>query len=224
MTPVICSTRCPLNACLAMLLSCNTALQARVAVDCFQKRTHEPEECEPKCHQLIRDHMLWCATVTQRRCRGYCLFNDVQDVIPAGTFDEEDTFIAKAQKIASAPLYCTQYCLQHQRMCPLFGPATEAHWETAGLPCPDQSRAGLRRFEQGPTAAVFCCHAKRHIEKQTPMILLENVQDRSKSRCRLDLEVCAHVQYFTSAHLLRSSGWKWCGTCTVITTTSTRCT
>ena len=69
-----------------------------------------------------------------------------------------------------------QWCFSHRKLCPLF--ETRTDFETAGLPCTDQSRAGKRLFEEGPTASVFCCHAKRHIELQTPLILLENVQVR----------------------------------------------
>ncbi|CAE8602347.1 unnamed protein product [Polarella glacialis] len=62
-------------------------------------------------------------------------------------------------------------------MCPLFGRAVETNLETAGLPCTDQSRAGNQLYEQGPTAVVFIAHAKRHIQKRTPFIIIENVQE-----------------------------------------------
>ena len=52
----------------------------------------------------------------------------------------------------------------------------ESDVEVAGLPCVDQSKCGKQLKEQGPTAMVFLSHAKLHIEKQTPLILLENVQ------------------------------------------------
>ena len=53
-----------------------------------------------------------------------------------------------------------------------------ADFEVAGLPCTDQSRAGKRLFHNGPTAPVFMAHAKIHLAKQTPLVLLENVPDR----------------------------------------------
>ncbi|CAE8599354.1 unnamed protein product [Polarella glacialis] len=62
-------------------------------------------------------------------------------------------------------------------MCPLFVRAVETNLETAGLPCTDQSRAGNQLYEQGPTAVVFIAHAKRHIQKRTPFIIIENVQE-----------------------------------------------
>ncbi|CAK9089666.1 unnamed protein product [Durusdinium trenchii] len=49
--------------------------------------------------------------------------------------------------------------------------------EVAGLPCTDQSAAGNRLYQEGPTAKVFLAHAKRHIEKETPLLILENVQE-----------------------------------------------
>ncbi|CAE7365301.1 unnamed protein product [Symbiodinium sp. CCMP2592] len=39
------------------------------------------------------------------------------------------------------------------------------------------SRVGKRAYHQGPTAPIFIAHAKLHVERQTPLILLENVQD-----------------------------------------------
>ncbi|CAJ1439296.1 unnamed protein product [Effrenium voratum] len=35
---------------------------------------------------------------------------------------------------------------------------------------------GAKRYEQGPTATVFMSHAKRHKEKRTPLLIIENVQ------------------------------------------------
>lgn len=61
-------------------------------------------------------------------------------------------------------------------MCPLF--ATTPDFEVAGLPCIDQSMAGQKKYEEGKTGTVFCCHAKRHVELETPLILMENVQAR----------------------------------------------
>lgn len=52
----------------------------------------------------------------------------------------------------------------------------DADFEVAGLPCPDMSRNGLRRLEEGPTNTVFMAHAKRHCEKRTPLIVIENTK------------------------------------------------
>ncbi|CAE6969119.1 unnamed protein product, partial [Symbiodinium sp. CCMP2456] len=134
-------------------------------------------EWEGRCRQMIKEHAAWCEQVTGRRSMDFCLFGDLNQVVPDGTICEADTFSEKVHKIAQAPLCSSQYCHAHNRRCPLFGPSTAAAWETAGLPCPDHSRAGLRMCENGKTAATFACHAKRHIEKRTPVILIENVQE-----------------------------------------------
>lgn len=129
------------------------------------------------CQQLIRDHVEWCAAVLGTVLPLPCLFEDVEGCVPPNSYNKDDPYMVKYRAIAAADLLSHGKCLFHGKQCPLFGPAAAADWETAGLPCTDQSRAGLRRFEHGPTASVFICHAKRHIELETPVILLENVQD-----------------------------------------------
>ena len=125
---------------------------------------------------MINDHVGWCAKVVDAPVRPPCIFGDVEGCIPPGTYESSDPFKVKFAKIANAPFVSHQWCFTHRTYCPLF--EMESDFETAGLPCTDQSRAGKRLFEEGPTASVFCCHAKRHIELQTPVILLENVQVR----------------------------------------------
>ena len=82
----------------------------------------------------------------------------------------------KFSLVDDANFRCKQFCHTHKKQCPLFGPSTEAQLEVAGLPCWDMSRAGRQMKEEGPTAGVFLCHAKRHAEKRTPMIIIENTK------------------------------------------------
>ena len=56
--------------------------------------------------------------------------------------------------------------------------AKKPDYDISGLPCPDFSRAGERRGRGGPTLTVFACHAKLHIHLGTPLLVIENVQDR----------------------------------------------
>lgn len=79
--------------------------------------------------------------------------------------------------INDAQFCCDQWCYTHNKRCPLFGSDAATDLEVAGLPCVDQSRNGARKYEEGPTGPVFISHAKRHIEKATPMIIIENVQE-----------------------------------------------
>ena len=125
--------------------------------------------------------MTWCAKCTGRTARHPCLFGDLRGCIPKNVLETAEMgdhcFVQKVHLIAHAPFQTSQWCHTHHRCCPLFGPETAAQWETAGLPCPDHSKAGKHLAEEGPTSSVFICHAKRHIEKKTPMILIENVQE-----------------------------------------------
>ncbi len=70
-----------------------------------------------------------------------------------------------------------QHCYTHNCFCPLFGEDADSELEVAGLPCTDQSRSGKRLYEEGPTMIAFMAHAKRHIEKKTALIIIENVQE-----------------------------------------------
>ena len=64
-------------------------------------------------------------------------------------------------------------CLQ----CNVFSTENHTDLEVAGLPCTDFSKAGQQKREKKTTAPVFIMHAKTHVRKSTPLIVLENVCD-----------------------------------------------
>ena len=64
-------------------------------------------------------------------------------------------------------------------------------FEVAGLPCTDHSRAGKRAGMQGATAPVFMAHAKIHVHKQTPLMIIENVE---ASECLSKLRATIRTQ------------------------------
>ena len=94
-----------------------------------------------------------------------------------------DNFVWKLHKISRSQLLTYQWCYTHTKYCPLFGPAVETDLEVAGLPCWDFSRAGKRAQDEGATNSVFMSHAKRHKEKKTPLLIVENVEDRVGPGC-----------------------------------------
>ena len=84
----------------------------------------------------------------------------------------------KFRKVDQAPLFRTQHCFTHDKECALFGaPSAHSDFEVAGLPCWDMSLAGKRLQEEGRTAGAFLAHAKRHVEKETRLIVVENTKD-----------------------------------------------
>ena len=85
--------------------------------------------------------------------------------------------------ISSADFRRTQFCYSCSKECDIFQPKMESQLEVAGLPCTDQSRAGKQAFEEGVTAPVFIAHAKLHINRRTPLVVLENVPDSVKNNC-----------------------------------------
>lgn len=135
------------------------------------------EEINAGCRQLILDHLQWCYSVTGT-CHRPCIFGDLVECVPPGSFCDEDPFYKKLYDFNRADLMKSQHCFFCTQQCPLFGPSAESDMEVAGLPCTDQSAAGNRLYQEGPTAKVFLAHAKRHIEKETPLLILENVQER----------------------------------------------
>ncbi|CAE7032787.1 unnamed protein product [Symbiodinium sp. CCMP2592] len=106
-----------------------------------------------------------------------CVFTDITDIVPKGSWNSEDPFEQKACDIDRAPFFLKARCVTHGRLCPLF--AVNSDLDVAGLPCVDYSKSGKGRREEGPTAPVFCCHAKLHVEKATPLLIIENVQELS---------------------------------------------
>ena len=143
----------------------------------IQEQQFHTKEWDANCRQLIADHFAWLEREAGGICRPPCVFGDLVDCMPAGTIDPEDPFMVKFHKVNWSCVYRRQHCFTHNRLCNLFGdPSTDADIETAGLPCPDYSMAGLRQLEEGPTIGAFLAHAKRHIEKKTRIICIENTK------------------------------------------------
>ena len=134
------------------------------------------EETDESCRQLIVDHFAWVRRATGAACRSPCMFGDLGDCVPRGTYSSDDSFLQKLEKVDAARFFKRQYCYTHNAFCDLFGPSAQADLEVAGLPCWDMSLSGKRLQEKGRTAGVFLCHAKRQVEKQTPLILIENTK------------------------------------------------
>ena len=136
------------------------------------------QEINKGCRQLIRDHLHWCAQVTEEPHPLPCIHGDITNIMPRGSFDPSACFKTKMKQIEQAKLCRSQFCFTHNKSCPIFGRlAAESDLDVSGLPCPDMSRAGIGLKEEGPTSPVFGSHAKMHIEKKTRMIVLENVPD-----------------------------------------------
>ena len=143
------------------------------------------KEMRQDCRQSIVDHHAWCGELDPTIYKGMpCVFGDLCGVMPEGLLDE-GSFIQKVVAANRSMLARDAYCYTHNRLCPLWPASrrTTADVEVAGLPCPDFSRAGRKRREEGPTNKVFISHAKRHVELGTPLIVIENVWDTGKGAC-----------------------------------------
>ena len=131
----------------------------------------------------MNDHMVWCQSVTDDSYKSPCVFGDLLLAVPRDSFLPTDTFQQKLRKLDAVDFMQKQYCYGCQKFCELFSSENQADLEVAGLPCTDQSLAGRQAREEGPTAPVFIVHAKIHIEKRTPIIVLENVPDAWSKKC-----------------------------------------
>lgn len=135
------------------------------------------QEINAGCRQLIVDHLSWCHEVVGETFAPPCVFGDLRGCLPEKSYHQEDPHFKQIYDINRSKLVKNQWCYTCGKLCPLFGPEASSQFETAGLPCTDSSNAGKRKYEKGPTCSVFCAHAKRHVEKATPIVLIENVQD-----------------------------------------------
>ena len=153
------------------------------------------QEWNAPCNQLIVDNFQWYKQCTGTACHAPCIFGNLEDCIPKGTYHQKDPFWWKFYKVDSAVLYKTQHCNTHNRECLLFPQHSgeKSDIETAGLPCWDMSLAGKRLQENGRTVGTFLCHAKRHIELMTPNIILENTKDRAigTNQCLINFSICS---------------------------------
>lgn len=144
----------------------------------FFRTCHQDEETDRTCQQVIRDNLEWCKLVTGHCTASPCMFEHVEGCIPAGVLNDEDSFIQMFLKVNRCPLKTHQTCLTHGNSCPISGKAAEVDFDVAGLPCWDYSNAGKRRRENGVTKKVFLSYAKRHVQQQTPLLIIENVKAR----------------------------------------------
>lgn len=135
------------------------------------------KEIDPKCRQLIVDHAAWYNSATNNWHPAPCIHGDLTKIVPEGSFDPEGTFMERLMQIDRAPILQHQHCFTHGHKCPLLE-GVQSEYDVSGLPCPDMSPAGLGLKEEGKTSAVFISHAKLHIAKQTPLLVVENVPDR----------------------------------------------
>lgn len=130
------------------------------------------------CRQLITVHMQWCNNTTEMSHPMPCVFGDLTEVLPPDTFNTEENFMKNLYRANKMPMMTHQHCYTHNKLCPLgLRGEVASDYDLSGLPCPDMSPAGLRKGCEGPTGPVFISHAKLHIARQTPLLVIENVPE-----------------------------------------------
>ena len=87
----------------------------------------QPKEWDPYCRQMIFDHSVWIKQTSGLSCKTPCLFGNLEDCIPHGTYRPSDDFQTKFRKVDASNMYSTQYCYTHGCQCPLD---KGAHLET----------------------------------------------------------------------------------------------
>lgn len=146
------------------------------------------QEILPNCRQLIIDHMQWCNNTTEMSHPMPCVFGDMTEVLPPDTFTEGN-FMKKVYRANKMPMMTHQHCYTHNKFCPSgVRGEVDSDYDLSGLPCPDMSPAGLRLGPEGPTSKVFISHAKLHIARQTPLLIIENVPET----CFCNLYIFCH--------------------------------
>ena len=107
-----------------------------------------------------------------------CCHIDQLHVVPeeALKVPEGATFLQKVAALDKCAFNQKASCATHLCECDLW--RQEFDLWVAGLPCPDHSRANRNApYENGPTNMVFITAAKYQIEKQTKVLIIENVTD-----------------------------------------------
>jgi site-specific DNA-cytosine methylase len=106
-----------------------------------------------------------------------CQHGDLVGIL-SGDFNSEQPFLDMVAEIDKLKFKTHVHCYTHGRKCRIFGPSHEdSDFDLSGLPCTNQSPVGAQTFEEGDTAAVFVAHAKYHIQKETAVLMIENVSD-----------------------------------------------
>ena len=102
-----------------------------------------------------------------------CVFGDVLHQLAYVPTFKGKRFAEKMAMVDKEAMGRTQYCYTHAQQCPIM---RSVDIDMSGLPCPDNSRANLKRkYEEGDTSSVYAVWAKKHRILQTPVLVIENV-------------------------------------------------
>ncbi|CAE7944053.1 unnamed protein product [Symbiodinium sp. KB8] len=133
------------------------------------------EEIDSECRQIIIDNHRWLRSFCTSD-KLPCIFGNILEQLPetaAAAVSMEPDFTSKRRRVEGVTLCSHQRCFVHSEACPV---GSAVHLDFSGLPCPDNSRANRKRkFQEGDSGIVYITWAKRHCQKQTPLLILENV-------------------------------------------------
>jgi hypothetical protein len=138
------------------------------------------EEIEPSCRQIAIDNHRWCNANSSHHKAQPCMFGDMMEQIPTGSFDEAGTFTQKYEQLKDTCLELRQKRHTHGEECIVSGPEATADVDMSGLPCTGSSKintslASNEKYEEHKTNVIFMTWAKKHIFNGTPLLILENV-------------------------------------------------
>ena len=112
------------------------------------------------CRQAILDNHRWMQEWADKRSTPPCIFGNILEQVPPGSFSESDEFSERAKKIQKAWLQQSQSCNTHNKACCCTYPVD---FDMSGLPCQDNSAANTKRkyFQQGKYGSVYLVWAKK---------------------------------------------------------------
>ncbi|CAE8646942.1 unnamed protein product [Polarella glacialis] len=170
--------------------SCSGVLTAEMARAVLQKVVNESGlvsfrmniksvqcwELNQHCHHIMAESHDWCNRVTGETLASHPMprvFGDLLEQVPGGSYNPADRFHEKARAISLAWLNQSQECKVHDGFCWI----QPVDLDISGLPCTDNSRSGLKKYEEGPAGPIFAVYAKRHIANKTPLLIIENTRE-----------------------------------------------
>lgn len=133
------------------------------------------QEIDAHCRQAIIDNHHWAQQWADRRRSVPHIFADLRDQASLDQVNPRLPFLARWGQASRLQASHEQFCHTHARYCPSMVPLD---FDVSGLPCQDNSRANHnRRFFEGKNSTENLAWAKRHVDLETPLLIIENTPE-----------------------------------------------
>jgi site-specific DNA-cytosine methylase len=130
----------------------------------------------------------------QEACPHEHICRDVMAHVQLPVWNADWSFRDKCFAVLTSPVSPVLWCDFHEQQCRL----PDVDLDVSGFPCVDWAPSGNRLGVEGPTIGVLLCICHWHLERETPLVLLENVPD---FRTELVFALMQHKYYIVVIYL-----------------------